>query len=300
MKQLNIMKIGVVVVNRNDNYKDFERGIIHFKSMLDTFDEVNYIDWNSPNNSFLWEIQDKLPQTNKLKHFIITPDIANYLIPDSKAQQCNEGLSRNIGIRRSECDWIVSTNIDIIPPKREDLISIIEKLDPNTFYTVSRREAPKEVVYKHGHNNWETLREELYNTTPERYFPAMVTPNDYYSLINCCGDFQLAHKNVWNKIKGFEEKMIYACFVDTNIQKKAKLNGFGLQAIYNPPLFHMEHGAYYTKEDGTRTSDPNHKGAYTGDTKAYNDVWEWVEWFEESQNDENWGLGNVDIEYEII
>jgi hypothetical protein len=30
------MKIGVVVVNRNDGYKDFERGLIHFKSMLDT------------------------------------------------------------------------------------------------------------------------------------------------------------------------------------------------------------------------------------------------------------------------
>ena len=37
------MKIGVVVVNRNDGYKDYERGIIHFKSMLDTFDEVTYI-----------------------------------------------------------------------------------------------------------------------------------------------------------------------------------------------------------------------------------------------------------------
>ena len=130
-----------------------------------------------------------------------------------------------------------------------------------------------------------------------RHFDAKVTPNDSFSLINCCGDFQLAHRDVWNKIRGFEESMIYACFVDTNIQKKATINGFGLKAIFDPPIFHMEHGSYYTKEDGSRTSD---KGQYSGDNKAYNDVWNYVEFFEESTNDENWGLGNINIEYEII
>jgi len=294
------MKIGVVVVNRNDGYKDFERGIIHFKSMLDTFDEVTYIDWNSPTGSFLWEIQDQLPKTGKLKHFVIPADVVSQLITDPQAQKCNEGLSRNIGIRRSDCDWIVSTNIDIIPPKREDLINTINGLDKNTFYTVSRREGPKEIIYKHGHENWEKIREELYETIPERRFSAMVTPNDRYSLINCCGDFQLASKQVWEGIKGFEEEMIYACFVDTNVQKKAVLGGFGLEAIYNPPLFHMEHGAYYTKDDGTRVLDPEHKGAYTGDTKAYNDAWNYVEFFSETSNDDSWGLGNTEIEFEVI
>lgn len=294
------MKIGAVVVCRNDNYKDFERGIIHFKSMLDTFDEVTYIDWNSPEGSFLWEIQDELPKTGKLKHFIIPPGVVSQIIVDPKAQQCNETLSRNIGIRRSDCDWVVSTNIDIIPPKREDLIKLIETLDSNTFYTISRREAPKEVVYKYGRNNWESLRKELYNTIPERHFPAMVTPNDKYSLINCCGDFQMASKHVWNTIKGFEEGMLYACFADTNIQKKATLCGFNLKDLYSLPLFHIEHGAYYTKEDGTRISDPENKGAYTGDTKAYNDPWKWVEFFTESENDNDWGLANTEIEYEII
>ena len=287
------MKLGVVVVNRNDGYKDFERGIIHFKSMLDTFDEVTYIDWNSPTGSFLWEIQDQLPKTGKLKHFIIPSNIVSQLITDPQAQKCNEGLSRNIGIRRSNCDWIVSTNIDIIPPKREDLINTINNLNKNTFYTISRREGPKEIIYKHGHKNWQELRDELYNSIPERYFPAMVTPNDKYSLINCCGDFQLAHRNVWNKIKGFEESMLYACFIDTNVQKKAILNSYGLQALVNPPLFHMEHGAYYTKADGTRITDVNNKGAYSGDDKAYNDPWEWVEYFTESQNTDNWGLANT-------
>ena len=94
--------------------------------------------------------------------------------------------------------------------------------------------------------------------------------------------------------------MIYACFIDTNAQKKSILNGFGLKDLYSPPLFHMEHGAYFTKEDGTRTLDPNHKGAYTGDTKAYNDVYNWVEYFTSTHNHDQWGLGGIEIEFETI
>jgi hypothetical protein len=292
------MKIGAVVINRNDGYKDFERGLIHFKSMLDTFDKINYIDWNSPSGSFLWEIQDQLPKTGKIKHFIIPPDVVNQIIPYSDAQKCNEGISRNIGIRRTDCDWIISTNLDIIPPKREDLVNLIQTLDSNTFYTISRREAPKEIVYKHGHQNWEQLREELYNTIPERHFPEMVTPNDHYSLINCCGDFQLAHRDVWFKIKGFEENMIYFCFADTNIQKKATLENCGLQVLYNPPLFHMEHMPYSINEKGERIKSEKFHGVSSQNT--YNDPWRFVEHFEKTENRDDWGLANIEIEYEII
>lgn len=294
------MKIASVTVNRNDGYKDFKRGIIHFKSMLDSFDEVNYVDWNSPSGSFMWEIDDKIPQTSKLKHYCIPEEVVNQIILDPNAQKCNEAISRNIAIRRSNADWIVSTNIDIIPPSREELKKLVKNLDKNTFYTISRREAPKDLVYKWGYKNYNELRKELNETVPPRYFPAKVTPNDNYSLINCCGDFQIAHKNVWDKIKGFEEEMIYACFVDTNVQKKAVLNNFKLEVLYEPALFHMEHGAYFTKEDGTRVDDKENTGAYKGDTKAYNDAYKWVERFNQTNNTKDWGLGQIDIESEII
>ena len=32
----------------------------------------------------------------------------------------------------------------------------------------------------------------------------------------------------------------------------------------------------------------------------FNDAWTWVEYFQQSENDENWGLGNTEIEFEII
>ena len=290
------MKIASVVVNRNDGYKDFERGIIHFKLMTESFDEVNYIDWNSDGGSFIWEIENKIPKKGKINHYCIPPNIVHQMIMDKTAQKCNEGISRNIGIRRSKADWIVSTNLDIIPPTRKELKKLIKSLNKNTFYTISRREAPKEIVY----NNKITELREALSTIPARHFPAKVSPNDNYSLINCCGDFQIAHRDVWEKIKGFEEEMIYACYVDSNIQKKAVLNDFNLEVLYEPALYHMEHGAYFTKEDGTRVNDESNKGAFKGDNKAYNDPWMWVETFSKSNNTENWGLGNINVEAEII
>ena len=98
------MKIASITVNRNDGYKDFERGLIHFKSMIDTFDEVNYVDWNSPESSFLWEIEDKLPKKQKIKHYCIPTNIVNQIIFDQNAQKCNEAISRNIAIVRSDAD----------------------------------------------------------------------------------------------------------------------------------------------------------------------------------------------------
>jgi len=291
------MKIASVVVNRNDGYKDFERGLIHFKSMIRAFDEVNYVDWNSPNGSFIWEIEDKLPKKGKIKHYCIPSNVVSQIIFDANAQKCNESLSRNIAIRRSDADWIVSTNLDVIPPTKQELKRLIKKLDKNTFYTISRREAPKDIIYNSKTEN--KLRENLSNI-PARHFPAKVTPNDNYSLINCCGDFQIAHRDIWNKIKGFEEEMIYACFVDTNIQKKAVLNDYNLEVLYEPALYHMEHGAYFTKADGTRVQDEKNTGAYKGETNAYNDAYKWVENFQTTKNMGSWGLNEVEIEVEVI
>ncbi len=66
------------------------------------------------------------------------------MIFDQNAQKCNEAISRNIAIRRSDADWIVSTNIDVIPPTRRELKNLIKRLDKNTFYTISKKKGTKE------------------------------------------------------------------------------------------------------------------------------------------------------------
>jgi hypothetical protein len=275
---------------RNDKYKENDRVIVCLNSMIETFDEVWFCDWNSPkeNGPLLWELKDKIIQKGKIKHFIIPDNIVEILTRNyNKISPYAFGLVQNMLMKRCSADWIVSTAIDIVAPKKELFDDFINKANKDTFYSISRREVEYSELEKIGFDNWREFRDKLDIESSPRYWPAKVTPNDNYSLINCCGDFQLAHRDIWHNVKGFEEQMIYACFQDTNVQKKAVLNGYNLEAYYDLPLYHLSHAGM-----GNDGSSPS--------KQHYNDAWEWVEWFEESQNDEDWGLGNVDIEYEII
>lgn len=282
------MKTAAIIYGRNDGYKEDDRVVLCLTALLDTFDEVWYIDWNSPDKttSLLWKIESRLPKTNRLKHIIISPGIVSQITP-SDASIVPSPIPINIALRRIKADWIVVTTMDIIAPKKEIFESFLSKADPNTFYTLSRRDIEIEDVAKFGFDKWKEYRDILDQTTKERRLYAQVTPNDTFSIINCCGDFQLASKHVWDTIKGFEEQMYYACFVDTTVQKKAVLNGFNLEAIYDVPLYHMSHLGM-----GNDGSSPS--------KQKYNDPWKWVEYFTESENTENWGLNGVEIEYETI
>jgi FkbM family methyltransferase len=289
-------KTAVVVFGRNDGYKEKERFAIHLTTMLETFDEVIYIDWNSPTHSFLYEVIDMIPKTDRLKHFSISPEYAKLMsMNDPKAQICNSVLSFNIGLRRTDAEWVVLSTTDIIPPTKETLNDFITHANKNSMYTFSRRDIEYDDVISNL-NTLDAFRQHLDNTTEPRYFPTKVTPNDEYSIFNCCGDFQLASKNLWHKIRGYEEMMLYACFVDTNAQKKAVLYGFNLVPIYDIPLYHMSHKGM--SNDGSSPSKQH-----------YNDAWEWVENFNKylehghimfSRNADTWGFSNIEIEHELI
>ena len=284
------MKTAAIIYGRNDGYKEDERLIIHINSLLETFDEVHYLDWNSDDNkgSVLNQIKDKLISNNRLKHYIIPASIVSQIYNNIEGiGACISPLIYNILLRRCDADWIVCTTNDIIAPKKEMFESFLSKADPQTFYTLSRRDIEIKDVAKFGFDKWKEYRDILDQTTKERRLYAKVTPNDNFSIINCCGDFQLASKHVWDTIKGYEENMYYACFSDTNIQKKAVLNGFNLEAIYDIPLYHMSHLGM-----GNDGSSPS--------KQKYNDPWKWVEYFTKSENTENWGFSNIEIEYETI
>ena len=298
-------KTAVIVFGRNDGYKEKERFAIHLTTMLETFDEVIYVDWNSPTHSLLYEVLDMIPKTGRLKHFAIPPEYAKLMSNnDEDAQICNSSLSFNLGLRRTDAEWIVLSTTDVIPPTKETLNKFISQANKHSFYTFSRRETEYSNVVANL-SRLDDYRKELDQITEPRYFPAQVTPNDKYSIFNCCGDFQLTTKNIWYKLRGYEESMLYACFTDTNVQKKSVLYGFDLVPIYDIPLYHMSHknhlpqgGNINNLHDIVKTKNPK-----------YNDAWQWVEYFDKhlelghdlySYNADTWGYSNVEIEFEIF
>lgn len=289
------MKLSVVIVSRNDNYggRLKERATYCLNSMINEFDEVFYIDWNSPTHSLLYEVKSDLVLKGNLKHIIITPEIATILTNnDPDAQKCCETLGRNLGIRRATGDYIISSNIDIIAPKRQELEKLIteDKINDKTFYTISRRPVEWSTIQEYGDVDfkiWPNLRDFLILQSSERYFEEKISTGDDYSIINCCGDWQMASKNVWEEIRGFEEDLIYTLYSDTNVQKKSVMHGFGLKALYNPALFHINHG----KGGG---------GFLDGINKKVNDMSRAITFQHHSQNKDTWGFSNIEIEYETL
>lgn len=285
------MKITAVICSRNDNYGGNLNGRATFclNSMVETFDEIFYIDWNSPTQSLLYEIWPNLLKTGKIKHIQITPEVAEVMTKyDPDAQKCCEVLARNIGLRRASGDWIVSTNIDIIAPKRELIEERIQnQLSKNTFYTISRRSVELEKLVPIGYLNVKEVREYLYTTiTEERRYFEKVREGDDYSIINCCGDFQIAHRDIWNEIRGFEEHLIYPLFADTNVQKKAVMHGFELKALFDIPFFHIHH--------------PINAGGFGTVNKKGNDAYKAIIGAGKTENPDTWGFSDVEIEYEVV
>lgn len=283
-------KTAILLGCRNDGYKEDERVITCLTSMIETFDEVWFCDWNSPSDKgpLLWKLKDQIPQTGKIRHFVINEEIASILTHHNpNVSPFNGVISQNMMLRRCDADWITCSTMDIVAPSKENFDKFISTVNKDTFYSVSRRDVEYSELEQMGFDNWRQFRDKMDIESKPRIFPAAVTPNDRYSLINCCGDFQFAHKDIWNKIRGFEEQMIYACFNDTNVQKKAVLNGFNLVAHFDLPLYHLSHTGM-----GNDGSSPS--------KQHYNDAYEWVEYFQDTRNDNNWGLGNVEIEFEII
>lgn len=289
------MKISAVVVGRNDNYGGHlaERATYSFNSAIDTYDEVFYIDWNSDTHSLFYDIKDNLNFKGNFKHIVISPENASILTNgDPYAQKVCEVLARNIGLVRAEGDYLLSTNIDIIHPNREELEQVLRADNQRTFYTISRRHTDWDQIRKfHGgdlnYGDWKALRDYLIENSEERHFDEKTVSGDDYSLINCCGDYQIAHREVWHGIRGMEEALIYSLYADTNVQKKAVMHGYDLKAIYNPALFHIEHG----RGGG---------GFLDGINKKTNDPHRAIVWQLETENADSWGFSNIEIAYETF
>jgi hypothetical protein len=289
------MKTTAVIVSRNDNYGGnlIERSTYCINSAIESFDEVIYVDWNSETHSLLYDIKDNLQFKGNLKHIVITPETASILTNnDPDAQKCCEVLARNIGIRRATGDWIVSTNIDIIHPVKEQLQKFIEEADKNTFFTISRRDAElPEIIKYHGtgkceYSEWFKLREHLIAQSQERKRETTTVNGDQYSLINCCGDFQIAPKHIWESIRGFEEELIYTLYADSNVQKKATEHSFKINAAFSPALFHINHG--------------RGGGGLGVSNKKMNDPYRAIIYQKQTENTESWGFGDTEIEFEVF
>lgn len=268
-----MFSISAVICSKNDSKDNNLRMTLALKNMINLYDEIIIVDYGSeiPLHKTLIDL---LPKTNKLRCINVSQDLTQRFNPDNPTSFM-EVWARNIGICRATSDFIVSTNQDVII----DRPNIINE---DTMYTVARYCVPESHLQSISNqtNYLEFLKnikgqfEKHPNSTDEQGRPTW-DPGDIWSLVVSCGDFQIAHKNIWNKIKGFEETMIHRGYADSNIMRKAS-KFFKIQRM-DIDIFHLDHPAN------------------TSYHYQVNDRMKYVNNFDETTNSDTWGFSDIEI-----
>lgn len=295
------MKLSAVVIGRNDNYggRLNERATYCLNTLLDTFDEVVYVDWNSPGKPLTGEIQITVnPERLKV---IVVPEVQCRELLGEKyatAQKCCAVYSRNVGVRRATGDVIVSTNIDIIPPRREYLdILIKEHLGPNDLITITRTDVNIDHLHQFFNQNgksYQKLRDFMpvfygVNSIHHKIMSPVLEVNkeifdmaakqnkavEAASVICAPGDFQIAHRSTYQTVKGFDETLINRCADDTNVQFKVIMAGGTVKGTTFPPVYHIDH-----LRNDEQTTNPKDGVTFR-------------------ENPDTWGFSNVDFSLKL-
>jgi len=276
------MKTTAILPSRNDNYGDnlSHRASMSLSSMIESHDEVVFVEWKIKNNDSLFSsIKNKLPHQGKLKYVPVSSCFLKEHYSDIYQYTIIESIARNIAIRRASNDYIISTNIDILV---NDLNKNI--LSENTFFTVPRRDIPQDVHLQF--DDYQDLHKHI-NRDKDSFRPKerINSKDDIWSLINCCGDYQIGHRNVWYKMKGFEESILFGCGIDTNVMKKASF--FSQIKVLDHYIFHLNHGKNSQIDNDEIQPPISNQNSIIRD-------------FIESSNPDTWGMSDKDLPIEIL
>ncbi len=253
--------IGAVMVGRNDDYGEnlVERFSYCITSMLKTMDEIVFVDWNTPNDqvTLIEELGDIIPKSPKLRWVRITPEQASeWTYNDPDAQAVCEVMARNIGLRRLSTEYLVSTNIDVICPPRHVLEPKLPM--PTTFITTAKRNISlydlRDIGLPTNILDVMTKLQALEDDYGQQ--PAIqIREDDFFSVVSSPGDFQIAHRDLWYRIRGFEERLYKKGYTDTNIQKKASMFGFEIAVNREIPIWHIGHEGGWGGSGGINDMD---------------------------------------------
>jgi hypothetical protein len=277
------MKTTAILTSKNDNYGGnlHHRAIMCLTSLIENHDEVIFVDWRTKdNNSIIKNIKHKLPHTKKLKSIQVSKEFLQEKYPSISRYSMIESIGRNVGIRRADGDYIISTNIDIISSPINHSI-----LTEDIFYTVPRRDIDEN--YHLGFNSFNELFETIWNNRDSYQQKNKISnSSDVWSLITCCGDYQIGHKNVWEKMRGFEESILFGCGIDTNVMKKASFFS-QIKTLEEHYVFHLNHGKSSDRDDDEELAPMSDQESI-------------IQKFTNTENNDNWGMSNENLPIEII
>ena len=287
------MRLTAVCCGRNDNYGGhfLESARYSLNSMLQSFDEVIYVDWNTEDDKPIVTDAIELKNRDKLRTIEVRPAMVKEIMGDKPALLMCEVMARNIGIRRATGDIVVDTNCDVIVPPREQLELAFKDLKDGMMMTIAKQDVELEDIQrtfnvddvsqiqknmplafglwpmeKRLMSPFLTVTKHILEKQPVH------THHNIASIICACGDFQVATRATWHSIRGFEESQCKRMYIDTQVQYKVIMGGGVAFASNFPPLYHIEH---------TRDNSPSLRNS--------------EHLVEKTTNADDWGLSKIEF-----
>jgi hypothetical protein len=293
--------ISIITYGRNDNYSYnlVKRTAFSFNCLAEVLteeDEILFVDYNTPDHlptlpESIWDTLTEKAMA-RLKVIRISHEIHERIKGDSPLPIL-ENVSRNAAIVRSNPAnrWMLSTNPDVLLvlcSRWPNLAALLRTL-PASFYELPRFDIPESVWSSLHRGDPKTNIGVLRDWLVSNKAAIAETIPDYrfqkYYLFDAPGDFQLAPRDYYFRLRGFDESMNKYFHSDSNLAKRMwLLNGKRtdhlLEHIW---VLHQDH---YLSGEWTKTVT----------TIKHNDYFKHIIHKETVEaNDENWGLRQVPL-----
>ena len=252
---MSMRKLSIVSTGRNDDHGGrfidrvyaSIRSISELARVRDFRFEYIFVEWNPVPDKLLIASMDHLwkPLTNPHFdiRFIIVPTEYHNAIQYSDQLPIFQMISKNIGIRRAKYDAILATTSDILFGPFLSEIFQGYTCHTDMFYRCARYDISQKCL------DYPTYHDQVTNCHSYvlRQYPPYKDHNKLYT--NACGDFTLAHREVWDTVKGYIEWPMYSIHIDSLFLIVATHLGIK-QKIFPPGarIYHIEHEESWTPD----------------------------------------------------
>lgn len=227
-------------VSRND---DHGRNLIgRIQAALDALEEYHltlgmdieliFVEWNPPSDT------PRLRETLRIPDFplrwIEVPAELHQMFGYSDRIPLYQHIGANVGMRRAQGDWVLTTTHDIVFSEKIARLIASEQFAENCFYRTGRLDGytyfgkPLPVAERISQIEQMCVRLKDYNG--EGLFT------------KASGDFILMSRNKWHILEGYTEWHINGMYFDGLFLHRAAVLGM-TQAILEGNIYHMEHAS---------------------------------------------------------
>lgn len=272
--------LSVVAMARNDDYggnwtnriNAFLKVLAYQAQRTKLSTEMVFVEYNPVENKpFLYESLI-IPKNEYFKtRFFVVPKEFHQSLPDSEKVPICEFIAKNIGMRRSQGEWIIATNPDVIYGNELFDFFANKKMDSRTFYRVNRSDlsvsmipsemtAPEilthasgktiKIMYNDGttYVSWKEWFSALLHGRSQRIFLQCPALNHIFKRgtdssimhTNAAGDFLMMHRTALNDSRGYDEITVGSGVLDGYILYILYCKGYQ-QTILPYSLYHIYH-----------------------------------------------------------